>query len=357
MKTYIKFLLNIYLNSFVRIFGIMTILIMIIGIFEEIEFFKNLRVGTFYPIFLSILNTPSVVYEILPFIFLISTQFFFMKLVENNELEIFKYNGLTNINILKIITLFTACFSLILVLLFYNFSSKFKNYYLEIKNSYSNDNKYLAVITENGLWIKDEIAQTINIVNASKIDSKFLLDVLITQFDNKYNHLRTIQSPKVDISKNIWVIKNAKISENNVSKEFAEIQLRSNFDLNKINSLFSNLSSLSFWELYKLRNDYKSLNYSTTEIDSHVNKIFSYPFYLTIITILSGIIMFNIRRQKNSIFKIVFGIFISVIIYYINNFFNVLGVNERIPLLLSIWLPLIMLSVINLASIVRLNEK
>ena len=32
-----------------------------------------------------------------------------------------------------------------------------KNNYLEFKNKYTQDNKYLAVINENGLWIKDRI--------------------------------------------------------------------------------------------------------------------------------------------------------------------------------------------------------
>jgi lipopolysaccharide export system permease protein len=67
--------------------------------------------------------------------------------------------------------------------------------------------------------------------------------------------------------------------------------------------------------------------------------------------------MFNIGYQKKSIFKITLGIFISVIIYYINYFFNILGTSEKIPLILSILLPLIILSIINITSIVKLNEK
>ena len=47
-----------------------------------------------------------------------------------------------------------------------------KNSYLLIKNKYSSDNKYLAVITENGLWIKDEIENKINIINAGKVNNQ-----------------------------------------------------------------------------------------------------------------------------------------------------------------------------------------
>tara|TARA_B100000795_G_C22773370_1_gene428890 strand:+ start:393 stop:1466 length:1074 start_codon:yes stop_codon:yes gene_type:complete len=357
MKTYIIFLLNIFFKSFLKVFLILMTLIMIINIFEEIEFFKTINVHFLYPVFLSALNTPSIIFEILPFIFLISAQVFFIKLIDNNELQIFKYTGLTNLKILKIVSLFSFFLGLILVIFFYNISSKLKNQYLEIKNNYSNDNKYLAVITENGLWIKDEIDNKINIVNASKIDENFLLDVLIVEFDSDYNYRRTIQSKVVDISKKLWFLNKANITVDNVTTNSDDLFLNSNFDLKKINSLFSNLSSLTIWNLFKLRKDYENLNYSITEIDGHIHKLFSYPIYLTIMTVLSGIIMLNIKYLKNSIFKIIFGILISVLIYYINFFFNALGVNEKVPIVFSVWLPLIMLSLINLIFIVRINEK
>jgi lipopolysaccharide export system permease protein len=357
MKTYIKFLLNLFFISFLKIFLVFSALIFITNIFEQIEFFKKLDVHFIFPIFLSFLNSPSIIFEILPFIFLISTQFFFIKLIENNEMQIFKYFGLDNHKIIKIISLFAFIFGIILIIFFYNFSSVLKNYYLGIKNSYTNDDKYLAVITENGLWIKDEINQEINIINASKVDKEFLIDVSIAQFNKNYDYVRMIESSKIDISSYNWQVLNPSVTKNNITEDLDKLELQSNFDLEKINSLFSNLSSLTIIELLNLRKSYKSLNYSLIEIDSHLHKIASYPFYLTLITILSAIMMFNIGFQKNSIFKIILGILLSVVIYYVNYFFNVLGANEKIPLVLSIWFPLIILSIINFFFMVRLNEK
>ena len=180
---------------------------------------------------------------------------------------------------------------------------------------------------------------------------------MITQFNKNFDIIRTIQSEKINISSNTWKIQKPRILENNTINVSNEMKLKSNFNLKKINSLFSNLSSLSLIDLFKLRNSYKSLNYSIIEIDSHLYKVITYPIYLTLITIFSAIIMFNIGYQKNSLFKIVFGIFLSVIIYYVNYFFNILGTTEKIPLILSIIFPLIILSIINIISIIRLNEK
>ena len=161
----------------------------------------------------------------------------------------------------------------------------------------------------------------------------------------------------VDISKYEWKLYDPTILINGEQNKEIKITLKSNFDLKKINSLFSNLSSLTLIELFDLRKSYKNLNYSLIDIDSHLYKIASYPLYLTLITILSAIIMFNIGYQKNSFFKITFGILLSVIIYYVNYFLNVLGTNEKIPLILSIFMPLIILSIINFTSIIKINEK
>ena len=40
--------------------------------------------------------------------------------------------------------------------------------------------------------------------------------------------------------------------------------------------------------------------------------------------------MFNTKKFKSNTFKISIGLFFSVIIYYLNNFFNVMGSTEKI---------------------------
>jgi len=357
MKTYIKFLINLFNISLLKIFIIFFIIILIINILEQVEFFKNIDLSFSYLFFLSLLNTPSVLFEILPFIFLLSTQVFFIHLIDKNELQVFKYTGLNNIKIIKILGLYSFILGIVGVIFFYNGSSILKNSYLLIKNNYSDDNKYLAVITKNGLWIKDEINDNINIINAGKVNNQFLLNVSITKFNKDFDVVEVLQSEKVDITSKKWKIFNPIILKGNSQSSLDELILQSNFDLQKINNLFSNLSSLSIIDLIKLRKSYMSLNYSVTDINSHILKIVSYPLYLTLITIFSAIIMFNIGYQKNTFFKITLGIFLSVIIYYINNFLSVLGTNEKIPLTLSIFLPLVILSIINFISIIKLNEK
>jgi lipopolysaccharide export system permease protein len=357
MKTYTKFIVNGFLKSFFNVFLVMISLVFILNILKEIEFLSNKEVNSLYPIYLSIMSSPSIIFEMFPFIFLISTQFFFLKLFENDEINIFKYSGLKNIKIINILSLVSFFIGILIITVFYSLSSNLQHYYLQFKNQFSENKVYLAVINKNGLWMKDVVDNQISIINSSKIDNNFLTNNFIKTFDKDFNSIRSIKSDKIDIKDNEWLIYDATIFKNNISQKSDLIKFRSNFNQQKIESLFSNLSSLSLLKLIDLRQNYKSLNYSTVDVDIQIYKVASYPLFLVIMSILSSIIMLNTKKSSSKVFKIIIGLFFSVVIYYINNFFNVMGSTEKLPLLVSIWTPIIFLCLINLIMLVNINEK
>ena len=357
MKTHTKFLVNGFIKSFFNVFFIMISLVFILNILKEIEFFNNKEANSLYPIYLSFMSSPTIIFEMFPFIFLIATQFFFLKLFTNDEINIFKYSGLKNIKIINMLCLVSFIIGIFIITVFYSLSSNLQHYYLQVKNQFSEDKLYLAVINKNGLWIKDVVDNEISIINSSKINNNFLTDTFITTFDEEYNLIRSLKSDKIDIKDNKWIIYDVIIFKNNSSQKLDKLEFNSNFNQKRIESLFSNLSSLSLLKLIDLRKNYKSLNYSTIDVDMQIYKVATYPIFLVIMTILSSIIMLNTKRSNSKVIKIVIGLFFSVLIYYINNFFNVMGSTEKIPLIVSIWTPLIFLSVVNLIMLININEK
>ena len=357
MKTYIKFLCYIFLRSFFYVFLVMLSLVFILNVLSELEFFKDIDVGIDFTLLLSLLNSPSMIFEMFPFIFLLTTQFFFIKLFNNNELEVFKYSGLKNSSILITISFLSLIMGVIIITVFYNFSANLKNFYLEKKSQYTTDGKYLAVVTKNGLWIKDEIDDKIYVINSTEIKDNFLIDNFITEFNKNYEVIRNVQSKKIDISKKQWIISNAKIYNDNDYEIKEVLKINTNFNYKRITTLYSNLSSLNFFQIIELKNNYKKLNYSLTEVNMQILKIIAFPLYLVLITILSALIMFKIKRLDTTTFKISLGLFISVIIYYINNFFLVMGNTERIPLIFAIFTPLVILGLFNTFMIYKINEK
>ena len=94
MKIHIKFLTKVFLQSFVYVSLIVLSLVFIINFWVNLNFLKKLRLILF-TLYLSLINSPAVLFELFPFIFLITTQLFFIKLFEKIR---FKY---LNIQVLK----------------------------------------------------------------------------------------------------------------------------------------------------------------------------------------------------------------------------------------------------------------
>ena len=357
MKTYIQFILRIYITALINIFLIFFSLIFILNLLTELEFFKEIEVSSFYPLYLSLINTPMFVFEMFPFIFLISTQVFFNNLFNNNEMNILKYSGLKNSKIFSILSITTFLLGIFIIFIFYNFSSNLKYFYLGLKSNYTTNDQYLAVITKNGLWIKDTNDNKTLMINAAKIDKNELQNAFISEFNSNYEIIRNIKSNKIDITKKEWVIKNAEIFIENNKIDEEKLYIKTNYDYEIIQNLFSNMSSLSVFELLEMRTNYKKLNYSLTEVDLQLIKLISYPIFFVLMVVFSGIIMMNTKSFKSKNLKITIGFFFSVIIYYINNFFYVLGNTEKISILTAITLPLLVFALINLILLKNLNVK
>jgi len=358
IKSYQNYLMKTFAKELTIVSLVFLSLTFVLNIISEIKFFIDSNVGIYYPIFITLLNIPSVIFEIFPFIFLISAQLFFLKLSEKNELTILKNYGIDNIKLLNILIISSVVISIFVTTIFYTFSSGLKHSYLYFKSQYSLDQKYLAVVNENGLWIKDEVDNNINIINADTIEKYELKNITITQLDLNFNLLKTIKASSANIINDTWKLTDVSIFTIEKPKiTFENMEFTTNFNIEKINNMFSDLSSLNFFELIDLRKDYRLFGYSTTEIESHLHKLYSFPIYLTIMTIIGAILMFNVKLHNSKTLNIIMGVIISVLIYYLNYFINLLGKNEYVPIEISIWMTQIILFIICLIGTLKLNEK
>ncbi len=352
---------NIYKNfliCFSKITLVFFVTIIIMNLFEEINFLKEQNNNfVLLSIFLTLLNAPSVLIEIFPFIFLIAGLYFFIELIDKDELQIYKINGLTNIKIIYALGLISFLIGVFILVFFYHISANLKFAYLDIKNQYSKDDKYLAVITENGLWIKDEVQNKINYINAEKIENDKLINISISQFDENFELKKIIISKSADVESNTWKLINSVENIDNNSTFHEKLLFKSNFDMQKILNIFNNFSSLDFFKLKELEDDYKLLGYNTDVLLTYKHQLFSYPLYLVLMVFVASIVMLNIRFNKPKIYFITLGILISVIIYYINFFFSSIAKTQDFPYLLSAWGPKVLLLLIVSSSLIKINEK
>ena len=167
-KKYHSYLTKLFLKNVLIVLLVFIFLSFFLNIFEELKYFENKENKIYYPIILTILNIPSIIFEILPFIFLLGVMFFFINIFERDEIELLRSNGIDNFKITTIVSLVSLIMGIILIFVYYSFSANLKSLYLNIKYQYSNSSDHLAVVNEGGLWIKEKGKgnQNIFIINA-----------------------------------------------------------------------------------------------------------------------------------------------------------------------------------------------
>ena len=357
IKKYQLYIANIFIRNLIFISLIFLSLSFILNFFEELKFFENYEVGLKYPIFLTFLNSPSILFELFPFIFLISIKFFYINLNDKNELNIFKNHGINNYKILTLLSASALLCGAFILLIFYTLSSNLKNHYLNLKNKFSSENEYLAVVNENGLWIKEEIDGYSNIIHAKKFYKNKIENITITQSNVVNAEVKIITAQNADISDKNWTLNTVVVLENMAkNKKFEKIQYKSSFDGEIISNLFSNLNSMNIYQLNLLLSNYSKIGYSTTDVKVHLNRLYSLPVFYLLMTILGLLIMMKLKFIKSKFFIIIIGTIVSVFIYYINYFSSLFGSNETIPIMMSIWLPHLILFLFCLIGGVKLNE-
>ena len=358
VKTLDKYFISLFFKKLLLLSVIFFSLSFTLTIFEEITFLSKSTSAFYLPFMLAIFDAPTTLLEIFPFIILISAQLFFVELIKRKENEIIKINNLNNFYLIRLLAICSFLFGILIITIYYPISSKLKFIYSDIKNIYSEDGKYLKHLNDNGIWIKDEIDNKIYIINGAEKNDPFLEDVFISKFNNNFNLIENIFAEKIDITSNKWVIDNPIIFKNNRQIKLEEsLIINTHFNIEKINSSFKNLNSFNIIQLIDIKKENTLLGYSSQDIDLHFLKIISLPIYFTILVIISSIIMINIKKDKPYIFHVLLGISLSVIVYYINNIFNVFGLTNKIPIYLSVFFPMIFLGIISLVGLIRINEK
>ncbi len=357
LKKYQTYLYSKFIKKFLIISFVFFCLVIIINFFEEISFSEKYNAEIYYAIYLSFLNAPSLIFEIFPFIFLITVKFLYLDLNDKNELKILNSNGISNYNIIYTFLILTCFMGLFLLLFYYSFSSNLKSKYLDTKNRFSNTNEYLAIVKDDGLWIKEEIEDSIYIIHAKKFDKNELRSITISEMDSYYDNKNTIFAEKANIISKNWNMDNVSLVNKNGNKSnYKSYVHNSSFNGEIISNLFSNLNSLNIYELHNLSKNYVKIGYSNIDVKIHLNRIYSMPIFYLLMTVLGFVIINKIKNFKSRFFVIIFGIFVSVIVYYLNYFSGVLGNNGTLPIYLSVWAPLLILFLICNIGLLKVNE-
>ena len=360
-----NFVLNRYLvNQFLKNFFIMILIFVALGLimnlFEEINFFREFDVNISIPVGLSFMVIPSMLVNILPFIIFLSSMLLFIRLKNNRDLISIKILGYSNIKFLFIFSSTAFVLGLLTLFAINPLTSAIVKSYEDIKGKYDVYQNHLAAITSNGIWIKEKIGTSTHIIQAKGLNVDTLTHVSIYKFDENKFLFERINAETSNISSSKWIAKNVvkyKFGDDNTQENFETLAINSNYDKEKLKSIYSNLDTISVYKLMRNTDELIQKGYNPSLLEEKKHFYLSLPFFLVLMVFLAGIFTLNDNERKQNTYYILLSIIACVIIFYLKNFYTALGTTERIPLTLSVWSPVVILSFFCSIGVLQINDK
>ena len=360
-----SFLINKYLaKEFIKIVINTSIIFFCLGfimnIFEEINFFKDFNVTIITPIILSLLFVPSLLNYFFPFVILLSGIWFFLKIKKTDELTSMNVSGMSNLSVIIIPSILSIILGIFFVTALNPITSLLVKKYETVKGNYEKEQDYLATVTVNGIWIKERGLKANYMIRASHLEKENLMGVTIYEFDKDNNFTRRIEADSANITSLKWVLKNITVINSDgimLTEPIKDPFYFSMYDIKKIKSLYSNLDTISFWDLEHEINLLKQRGYSTREMQVKLHRSLAFPFFLLSMVLLSSVFTLGTTFKENNWTYVFLTIILSVLIFFFNDFSAALGKTDKLPIELSVWMPIAIIFIFSFVGIIHANQK
>ena len=148
--------------------------------------------------------------------------------------------------------------------------------------------------------------------------------------------MKKIIAKKADVKNNDWILYDAEIfnlKEGIFEKEknLKLLEIKSNYNYEKITTLFKNFNTMSFVDIVINYNSLSKEGYNKRFLDQSLHNSLSLPFFLFMMTAIASILtMGTLKRSENFKF-IVVGLISSALIFYFKDLSLALGQTDRYP--------------------------
>ena len=269
-------------------------------------------------------------------------------------------SGMSNLSVIIIPSILSIILGIFFVTALNPITSLLVKKYETVKGNYEKEQDYLAAVTVNGIWIKERGLKANYMIRASHLEKENLMGVTIYEFDKDNNFTRRIEADSANITSLKWVLKNITVINSDgimLTEPIKDPFYFSMYDIKKIKSLYSNLDTISFWNIEHEINLLKQRGYSTREMQVKLHRSLAFPFFLLSMVLLSSVFTLGTTFKENNWTYIFLTIISSVLIFFFNDFSAALGKTDKLPIELSVWMPIAIIFIFSFVGIIHANQK
>lgn len=342
---------------------VMGVSLFIISLVEFAEYSRRLVGGTAVPmgeiVSLIILKLPQHIQLILPFIIFIAAIITFSRLNRTNEITIVRNLGMAIRQIIAGFSLIIVMTFLIFIVIIDPISSILTQKQNEMENRAFSERNVTISIFDDGVWLRENTDTRQSIIKLETVDlpTKSFQRVTFYNFSDAIGLDERLYAKRATIEDEEWILEDVMIfSLGKGATKIDSYRLKTYLTFQKI--LDSNLPPefLSFWQLPDYIRLLEKSGLSAVRYSLRWHSILGSLGVFFAMIYLAGSFSLRPVRRGGTAMLVALAILSGLVFYFLNNVVLALGLAEKLPVLLAVWCPAIIIMLLSNTLILHLEE-
>ncbi|MEZ7812644.1 MAG: LPS export ABC transporter permease LptG [Paracoccaceae bacterium] len=337
-----------FLFSFLCVFGIFFVLLLLIDFVEQLRFLGNKQISTAQIFGLVLLNVPTNLQKILPLVMLFASIFALLSMSRSSELVIARAAGQSGIKLLIAPMLTAFSIGLVSLMIFNPIVAISMQQYDASLSRYVRGTDSIFSVSSEGLWLRQGGPDGQSVIKATRAnsDGTVLYGASFWTFDGSGTPISRIEANIAQLEPGAWILSNARKWDLRVTNPQAEMQaltkgekINSDLTPDAIRDSFGKPAAISIWILPSYIEALEFAGFSAKSHRLWLQMELALPFFLATMVLLAAGFTMRPSRLSASGGLIVFAVLSGFAIYFIRNLAQILGGNGQIPIMLAAWGP------------------
>ena len=329
--------------------GIAVALVVVTSVIVLVDFVEstrslgsNFELNNFQIVQLTLLKTPSLVEETIPFVVLFGVLGALNNLNKRSELVVLRATGLSAWNFLTPAICVTFALGIIWATVFNPLAARSLSLYQAKINAANTE-----LIEDDNIWLREVTAGKQTLIRAASYDPKTrkVNDVTLMQSEinsaGDYIFRTRFDAQSADLlSAGYWQLYDVKENTDDILQgviKHETISIPTQIRLEDITSQAKSDYVAPFWSLKEEINRTERAGFTTTSLEMQWQKLLSLPLMLVAMTFIAAGVSMNLTREGGTLRLLVTGIAIGFLVYFTNSIFNAFGESSTLPIITSAW--------------------
>ena len=350
-----------FLKMFGLVFGVFAAILLLIDVIDQL---RKVGVSLSGALYLSLLNVPESLYQILPLIMILTAIALFLGLARSSELVVVRASGRSGLQFLLAPVVMALLIGAVAVAVFNPLVAATSKAYDRLAAQRGQEGSLLS-LSEDGLWMRQGNAAGQSVIKATRSDpgGTTLQGVTVITFNPEGTPTQRIEATSAQLLPGEWLLHGAKRwsltdanPEQTALATAVEMRLPTDLTQDRLRDGFGDPSSVAFWALPSYIKALERAGFSARSYQVWMQMELALPVLLAaMVLIAAGFTMRHARFGKTGQ-MVLLALLGGFVIFFLRNFAQVLGQNGQIPILLAAWSPPIAATFLALGLLLHLED-